>query len=1005
MGNPILNARGDELLYGGEIDPRVTPVDAPKGAMYIYAPEDGVTDPEILQKNDDGLTTNWGIYTTGMATDFSNAVASVVDIDLGTNKIVNMADPTNAQDAATKNYVDSELGSYLPLAGGTMSGAVDMGSNLISNAANPTNPQDLATKNYVDTQDALLLPLAGGTMSGAIDMGSSLISNLASPVSDNDAARKIDVDSVAAGVVTKQACQYVTNANIASILSANQATVEAAIDQTGGPFVLASGDRILVKDQSSNVENGVYEWNGSNLSRSSDFDGTPGNEVKGGDTSFVIFGDTDGGISYRIVGSGAINVGVDPIVWTPASVVGSFADQMLSNLVAPVNLNQNLTTSKASRLDLSHQALGQGIRIDTAVNPGGSSGAIELLTGNSTGGPAGNISLTTGLQGDAPEYADIFLAAGEIQSDAQDPNQGTQARTVLSGDIFNLGGVEGMELHALAFGTFNLMTANEDNLVIQAGANNNSGEAYLRLRTNSNTSGVANTGFIDIVSGNAGSNRTSGNVSLGSGAGTGTNGSSGNVLIRAGNARDGGTPGQVQISTFDAVAGNTNSGTINLRTGNSIGTGNSGNIELIIGTSSGTQGNIRLLKSGLLPTPGDVWTCTAADGSGYWAPAASGGANTALSNLTSPTSINQDLLPSSALGRSLGSSALPFDRARVRTIHIQSGAGTERGLITPVGSSSPSGTPLDFGISNVFGGSSIGYYTLNNPTNDANPTGSLFIETGNKTNGTGDSGSITLSTGTSAGGSRGVVNIQSNNAIFTRDTSAAAFWWGGNVPALFFDGANSTDIQNASTHGIIWGGDANTNYGLIATQDNATAIATPGIDIITGYQSGIGPSGGIDIQTGESSGAGGNSGGVTLRSGNVVHPAGAAQSGVIVVESGNTSSGNASGTVNVRSGSCQNAPSGALNLSTGSSVSSNTGNVNINTGNAALAGSTGNIVLTTGSSSSGTRGYIDLNAPFVGLPTGTFDPTTSVDGACYYNTSTDQIRVYRGGTWRGVTLT
>lgn len=39
---------------------------------------------------------------------------------------------------------------YLPLAGGTMSGAINMGGNKVTNAGDPTAAQDLATKNYVD---------------------------------------------------------------------------------------------------------------------------------------------------------------------------------------------------------------------------------------------------------------------------------------------------------------------------------------------------------------------------------------------------------------------------------------------------------------------------------------------------------------------------------------------------------------------------------------------------------------------------------------------------------------------------------------------------------------------------------------------------------------------------------------------------------------------------------------------------------------------------------------
>lgn len=54
-------------------------------------------------------------------------------------------------DAYTQAQVDSFLAAKLNLAGGTMSGALAMGTNKITGMGDPTNAQDAATKNYIDT--------------------------------------------------------------------------------------------------------------------------------------------------------------------------------------------------------------------------------------------------------------------------------------------------------------------------------------------------------------------------------------------------------------------------------------------------------------------------------------------------------------------------------------------------------------------------------------------------------------------------------------------------------------------------------------------------------------------------------------------------------------------------------------------------------------------------------------------------------------------------------------
>ncbi len=132
-------------------------------------------------------------------------------ISMAGSGITNLLDPTGAQDAATQNYVDTEIaalgvgagtGPFLELAGGLMAGAIDMGTNVINNVVNPTNPQDAATRDFVDTADALNLPLAGGTMSGAIAMGANFITGVVDPVNPQDASTMnyVDTEIIALGL-------------------------------------------------------------------------------------------------------------------------------------------------------------------------------------------------------------------------------------------------------------------------------------------------------------------------------------------------------------------------------------------------------------------------------------------------------------------------------------------------------------------------------------------------------------------------------------------------------------------------------------------------------------------------------------------------------------------------------------------------------------------------------------------------------------------------------------
>ena len=69
-------------------------------------------------------------------------------------------------DASFSSTVTASIATKLPLAGGTMTGAIAMGTAKITGLGNPTANQDAGTKTYIDTADALKLNLSGGTLTG-----------------------------------------------------------------------------------------------------------------------------------------------------------------------------------------------------------------------------------------------------------------------------------------------------------------------------------------------------------------------------------------------------------------------------------------------------------------------------------------------------------------------------------------------------------------------------------------------------------------------------------------------------------------------------------------------------------------------------------------------------------------------------------------------------------------------------------------------------------------------
>jgi hypothetical protein len=154
-------------------------------------------------------------FATSSYLKLDGTVPMAAALNMGTNKIVNVANPTAAQDVATKTYTDGSANvTCFKLDGtSTKTAALNMGSNKIVNVADPVNAQDAGTKNYADNNSALFVKLDGtSAMTGALNMGAKKITNVANPELAQDVVTKNYADNLSGTLVKLDGTSTMTGA-------------------------------------------------------------------------------------------------------------------------------------------------------------------------------------------------------------------------------------------------------------------------------------------------------------------------------------------------------------------------------------------------------------------------------------------------------------------------------------------------------------------------------------------------------------------------------------------------------------------------------------------------------------------------------------------------------------------------------------------------------------------------------------------------------------------------
>jgi len=174
----------------------------------------------------------------------------------------------------------------------------------------------------------------------------------ATPTAETDVANKAYVDSVAQGLDIKASCLYTTTGII---------TLSGLGTQAGGdwPSTLTAGDRILVKNQANQAQNGIYAASASGWTRTADMNNWA--EVPGAFT-FIEDGATLSATGWVTTAGSTGTINVTNMPWTQFSGAGTYTAgnglQLISNAFS-VKLNGTTLDASASGLKISDTYPGQ----------------------------------------------------------------------------------------------------------------------------------------------------------------------------------------------------------------------------------------------------------------------------------------------------------------------------------------------------------------------------------------------------------------------------------------------------------------------------------------------------------------------------------------------------------------------------------------------------------------------------------------------------------------------
>lgn len=293
----------------------------------------GAGAPTTLQNAELAFNEQTNVLYYGTGTGGAGGSATSVIPIAGNGAFVDTS--TNQTVAGTKTFSNTIAGSITGNAGTAtalatgrtiaITGDLAYTSGSFDGTGNVTGTGTLATVNsnvgtYTKvTINAKGLATAGAQASltdlsspaAAFSFNSQRLTTLADPVNAQDAATKNYVDSTAQGLDTKASCLAASTTNIATL--SGLLTIDGV--------TVAAGDRVLVKNQTAQADNGIYVASATAWARSSDMNLWA--EFPGAYT-FIEQGTTQADSGWVCTSNQGGTLGTTAITWTQFSGAGTY---------------------------------------------------------------------------------------------------------------------------------------------------------------------------------------------------------------------------------------------------------------------------------------------------------------------------------------------------------------------------------------------------------------------------------------------------------------------------------------------------------------------------------------------------------------------------------------------------------------------------------------------------------------------------------------------------------